>query len=140
CTKKVSGAMVSTNLLPYFALSCLSAPMRLATTGVVGAATLLSPAFNCSELPSKSTSRPSRPQRSMMAETEFTKVVTDAADVSCTWPLAPPMEISTFLPLACLALMAARKSASDSTVGHSLTEQRVKFTWPEVGEVGSAKA
>ena len=76
----------------------------------------------------------------MIAETELTKAVTEAADSRRTCPLAPPMEISTFLPLACLALMAARKSASDSTPTHSLGEQRVKLTAPEVAELGSANA
>src|SRR6266545_1841971 len=47
------------------------------------------------------------------------------------------MEISTFLPCACLARIAARKSASDSTFGHSEAEQRVNRMSPEVTEVGS---
>lgn len=59
---------------------------------------------------------------------------------SWTWPFWPPMEIRTFLPAACLALMAALNSAADSTVGHSLTGQSWKRMSPEVTEVGSPKA
>src|SRR6266545_2694437 len=50
------------------------------------------------------------------------------------------MEISTFLPCACLARMALRKSASDSTLEHSETEQRLNRMSPEVTEVGSPNA
>ena len=50
------------------------------------------------------------------------------------------MEISTFLPAACLAWIAALNSASDSTFGHSAAGQRVKRMSPEVTEVGSPKA
>ncbi len=76
----------------------------------------------------------------MIAETEETNVSRAAAVVSCTWPFWPPMEISTFLPAACLALIAALNSASLSTFGHSVTGQRSKRMSPEVTEVGSPKA
>lgn len=76
----------------------------------------------------------------MIFETEDTKVSRAPVVVSCTWPFWPPIEISTFLPAACLALIAALKSASLSTVGHSVTGQRVKRMSPEVVEVGSPKA
>lgn len=42
--------------------------------------------------------------------------------------------------MACLALMAALNSASDSTLGHSVTGQSLKRMSPEVTEVGSPKA
>jgi hypothetical protein len=76
----------------------------------------------------------------MIALAEPTKASRAAVVVSCTCPLAPPIEISTFLPCPCLALMAAMKSASLSTLGHSATGQRWNWSWPEVGEVGSANA
>src|SRR5690242_10865718 len=85
-------------------------------------------------------SRPFRPHRSMMASTELTNASLAAVVVSWTCPFAPPREISTLAPAACLALIAARKSASLSTFGHSDAEHRTNWIWPEVGEVGSPKA
>lgn len=76
----------------------------------------------------------------MIFETEETNVSRAAVVVSCTWPFWPPMDIRTFLPAACFALMAALKSASLSTFGHSVAGQRLKRMSPEVVEVGSPKA
>ena len=76
----------------------------------------------------------------MIALTERTNVSRAPVEVSCTCPFCPPMEMSTFLPCACLARIAARKSASLSTFGHSLAEQRLKRMSPEVTEVGSPNA
>src|SRR5438034_7008797 len=76
----------------------------------------------------------------MIALTERTNVSRAPVEVSCTWPFCPPMEISTFLPWACLARIAAMKSASLSTFAHSLAGQRLKRMSPEVTEVGSPKA
>lgn len=42
--------------------------------------------------------------------------------------------------MACLALMAALNSASDSTPGHSAAGQSEKRMSPEVTDVGSPKA
>ncbi len=95
--------------------------MRLTITGVFGFLKSVSSTFRDSEWPSKSMSRPSRPYSSMIFETDETNVSRAAVVVSCTWPFWPPMEISTFLPAACLALIAALNSASDSTFGHSVT-------------------
>ncbi len=75
----------------------------------------------------------------MIADAELTNASRAAVVDSCTWPLAPPTEMSTFLPAACLARMPAMNSASDSTFGHSATGHRVNLSWPEVAEVGSAK-
>src|SRR6478672_8863140 len=47
------------------------------------------------------------------------------------------MEIRTFLPCACFALIAAMNSASDSTFGHSATGQRLNRMSPDVTDVGS---
>lgn len=76
----------------------------------------------------------------MIFETEVTKASRAAVELSCTCPFWPPIEISTFLPAACLALIAALNSASDSTFGHSATGQSAKRMSPEVTEVGSPKA
>ncbi len=131
--------MVSTKFGPYLALSVRIAEIRLTMTGLVGFLKSVSPVWSDSEWPSKSMSRPSRPHLSMIAETELTNVSRAAVVVSCTWPFWPPIEISTFLPLARLAAMAALKSASDSTVGHSVAGQRLNRMSPEVTEVGSPK-
>jgi hypothetical protein len=114
--------------------------MRLTITGVVGLRKSVSPAFRYSEWPSKSMSSPSRPYRSMIADTDLTNASRAAVEVSCTWPFAPPMEISTFLPCACFARMAAVNSASDSTFGHSAAGHSVNRMSPEVGVVGSPNA
>ena len=76
----------------------------------------------------------------MIALAELTKASRAAVVVSCTCPFCPPTEISTFLPWARLSLIAAMKSASVSTFGHSLTGQRWNWSCPEVTEVGSANA
>ncbi|MFB7922836.1 hypothetical protein, partial [Streptomyces sp. NPDC056081] len=54
----------------------------------------------------------------------LTKASRAAVVASWTWPFWPPMEIRTFLPAACLTLMAALNSAGVSTPGHSETGQR----------------
>ena len=100
----------------------------------------VSPVFSDSECPSKSMSSPSSPYLSMIAETDCTNLSRAAVVVSCTCPLAPPMEISTFLPCACFARMAAMNSASDSTFGHSATGHCVNRMSPDVTEVGSPNA
>ncbi len=98
------GAIVRTNFSPYFALRVFRAEIRLTITGVVGGfLKSVSFAFRDSEWPSKSMSRPSRPYASMIFETDVTYVSRAAVVVSWTWPFWPPMEISTFLPAACLA-------------------------------------
>ena len=76
----------------------------------------------------------------MIALTELTNLSRAAVVVSWTWPLAPPMESSTFLPAWRLARIAAMKSASLSTPGHSAAGQRVKRMSPEVATVGSPNA
>lgn len=76
----------------------------------------------------------------MIRETEVTNASRAPVEFSWTWPFWPPMEIRTFLPAACLALMAALNSASLSTFGHSVTGQRLKRMSPEVTEVGSPNA
>src|SRR3954447_20235859 len=129
--------MVSTKFAPYLALRDLSAEMRLTMTGVVGFLKSVSPVFSDSEWPSKSMSTPSRPYLSMMELTERTNVSRAAVVSSRTWPLAPPMESSTFLPACRLARMAAMNADSVSTPAHSPAGQRVNRMSPEVGEVGS---
>ena len=76
----------------------------------------------------------------MIALTELTNASRAAVVVSCTWPFWPPMDSSTFLPLACLALIAEVNAASVSTPGHSVAGQSAKRMSPEVAVVGSPKA
>ena len=117
-----------------------SAEIRLTITGVVGLRKSVSPVLSDSEWPSKSMSSPSRPYRSMMAATELTNASRAAVVVSCTWPFWPPIEMSTFLPCACLARIAAMNSASVSTFGHSAAGHSWNRMSPDVTDVGSPNA
>lgn len=80
--------------------------------GVVGLRKSVSPPLSDSELPSRSRSRPLKPQvvmRDRMLVTKFCRAV-----ASSRWmvPFAPPMEMSTLRPWLWSRAMSALKSAA----------------------------